>query len=671
MGSLSDSSGLTSIDEISASLEITADAWERFVNTGEFLEKEPRQVIAQSWLRCRERGINPHEERALSVISSEEIEAKLHTEYLGLSGKVVLDRMAHTIEDTGHVIVLADNYGRILYSVGNRQVQNRLEQINFRPGSNWGEKNVGPNGVGTPLMLGKPEFVMGSEHYCQAWQPWVCFGAPIYNPGDHSILGCVDITGPVEKAQSETMALAVSMTHSVEFNLSIVLLRRREILRSAFNNEQRQYPNDALIVLDETGLVIEANTYARNLLKLSSSIVIPDVLNQLYPDLSKNVNECLLHNIEKDCEISLNNSNIDIARCVIKPVNVRGERLGVFVIILGGRKVNKNSSSLSGKTPVANTAKYSFKNLIGESPAFKKSINVARLAAQDVMQNNVLLIGETGTGKELIAHSIHAEGKNNSGPFIAINCGALPKELIESELFGYSKGAFTGAKKEGQAGKFEAAHNGTLFLDEINSLDAELQAKLLRVLDEKSITRLGSVTETFINVRFIAAAGTDLFQAVEEGQFRRDLFHRLNVIEIFIPPVRERKNDLMLLFEYFLEQECAQAGRKKLEIAEEVKDKMLNYGWPGNIRELRNLCSRWVLTVSSREINLGDLPAVFQFPENGSNSINSNSTKLRSIEDELIRNTLVQTNGNISKTAKILGINRSTIYRRYNRWRTN
>jgi len=662
---------IEALNNIPASLRLTADAWEHFISTGEFARNEPRNVIAKSWQRCRDLGINPHEERASSVISLEEIDTKLHTEYLGLSAKAVLDRMAQTVEDTGHVIVLADKAGRMLYSVGHQQVQNRLESINFRPGSCWGEEVVGPNGIGTTLALGKPELVMGTEHYCQSWQPWVCYGAPIHKPGDHSVIGCIDITGPVENVHAETMALALSISHSVELYLSNTFFQRREILRNVFLDIKRAYPGDGLLVLDETGNVIEANREVRNLLDLSTLSLLKNAFKQLYPELYINVNKCLLNGIEKECQVELYNTITGSARCIIKAVEKGEKRLGVAVLFPCGKTVNKteHQHTKENKKKIS-SAKYTFKKIIGKSAVLKETLKVAKLAAQDVLHNNVLLSGETGTGKKLIAHVIHADGLLRTGPFISINCSTLPKSLIERELFGYEKDAFTGARKEGQISKFEAANNGTLFLDEIDSLDMALQSRLLRLLDEKYITRLGSTTPVSLNVRIISATSSKLLLAVEEGRFRRDLYHQLNVLEIKVPPLRERGKDILELLDHFLQEGCAEAGRTRLHVSAEVEDKLHCYNWSGNICELQNMSARWILTVAGQKITLNDMPENLCMANADSETIGNKLSTLDSIEDELIRKTLTETHGNISKTAKVLGVNRSTIYRRINRWKS-
>ena len=331
---------------IPASLNALADEWEYFVDTGKLIGKNVRPVIAKSWLRCRELAISPLEERARCVLSAEEIEAKLHHENLGLSGKIVLDRMAQTVEGTRHTIVLADESGRILYSVGHRQIQEHLEKINFRPGGGWHENMVGPNGIGTTLALDHPELVMGSEHFCQGWQPWVCYGAPIHNPSNHSTLGCIDITGPADKVCVEAMALAISITQSIEVNLFAMQLKNREVLRNAYSEVRMKWPNDASFVFDENGYIVDINSYACDLLNISSTALSKIPLSHSHPDLWLNVQSCISDGFERECEVNLQNTFMDSIPCLIKPVGISGKILGCAVVFTSGRQVHNAPESL-------------------------------------------------------------------------------------------------------------------------------------------------------------------------------------------------------------------------------------------------------------------------------------------------------------------------------------
>lgn len=332
--------------DVTASLNAVANEWESFVDTGKLNGNSLRPVIADSWRRCRELAISPHEERARCVISTEEIEAKLHHENLGLSGKNVLDRMAQTVAGTGHIIVLADKSGSILYSVGHRKVQEHLEKINFRPGGGWNENMVGPNGIGTTLALGRPELVMGSEHFCQGWQPWVCYGAPIHNPGNHSILGCIDITGPADKVCVEAMALAISITQSIEADLSVIQLKSREFLRSAYSEVRMKWPNDASLVLDENGYIVDINSYACELLNISSPALLNIPFTLSLPELWLDAQSCLRDGRERECEISLQNKFVDSIPYLIKPVGRKGKQLGCAIVFTSGKCASNISASL-------------------------------------------------------------------------------------------------------------------------------------------------------------------------------------------------------------------------------------------------------------------------------------------------------------------------------------
>lgn len=644
-------------------------AWEDFVSTGNFSQESPRAVIARSWQRSRELGLNPHAERAPTVLSGEEIEAWLAREDLGRAARPVLDNLVDTVQGTRHVIVLADAQGRILYSVGHRQIQDHLERINFRPGGSWQEREVGPNGVGTPLALGHSEVVLGVEHYCQGWQPWVCYGSPIVNPLNHErLMGAIDITGPVSNISQEAMVLAVSIAQTVQSALTVCLYERREMLRGLSRDKCSRWPDDGVIVVDINGDIVDANNRASRLLGIDYSDMFSQPVSQFLPDVWHAIEQSLTEACEGDLRINLRTPSdlLQPVNCRIEPVAMGQECIGALLIV--GSAATKRSETAPS---LPSTSRYRFENILGDSAAIQRALKLANAAAHDPLENSVLLVGETGTGKELLAHAIHAESARADGPFIAINCGALPRDLIESELFGYSGGAFTGARRQGMAGKFELAHNGTLFLDEIDSLDPDLQAKFLRVLDNKEITRLGSSQPVSVNVRIIAAASPELELALNSSRFRLDLYHRLCVLEIKVPPLRERGMDVITLAESFLAHECLVAGCKPPVLDEAAREYLLNHDWPGNIRELRNNCIRWLLTDSDGRIDATDIPRPVGKPEVEQEARTEYADyDMRKVEDDLIRRALVETGGNISEASRRLGIDRSTIYRRKRRWQS-
>lgn len=313
----------------------------------------------------------------------------------------------------------------------------------------------------------------------------------------------------------------------------------------------------------------------------------------------------------------------------------------------------------------SNKASYTFDDLIGNSPSFIDAKNQAKKASRG--DSNVLLLGETGTGKELFAHSIHNLSRRAMGVFVKVNCAAIPAELLESELFGYEEGSFTGAKKGGKAGKFEAADGGTIFLDEIGELPIHMQVKFLRVLQEKEIERVGSTVSMPIDVRVIAATNRNLEEMVEKGEFRLDLFYRLKVMEINIPSLKERKQDIETLVSYFLNK-YEQIMKKHVQRINDHAQRLLTaYSWPGNIRELENIIERALNIVEE-----GDVITPHHLPEEITGQKEEIIARpLADLLEETERNAIVAclklTNGNKSETAKQLKVSRTTLYEKMNK----
>jgi len=296
--------------------------------------------------------------------------------------------------------------------------------------------------------------------------------------------------------------------------------------------------------------------------------------------------------------------------------------------------------------------KYSFSNIIGNS---RKMQEVFYLITQVAKSNaNVLLLGESGTGKELAANAIHYNSLRSTKPFIKVNCAALPENLVEAELFGYEKGAFTGANRE-KAGKFEMAHGGTIFLDEIGSLALESQGKLLRVLQERELERLGGNQVIKVNIRLIAATNKELARSVEQGTFREDLFYRLNVYPIYMPALREREADILLLADYFLEKYADEYGKNIKRISTPAIEALTQYHWPGNVRELENCMERAVLLCDDQVIHSYHLPPTLQTAqETGTELTQSLTEAVERFERELLIDALKSSRGNMRKAAMAL-----------------
>jgi PAS domain S-box-containing protein len=313
------------------------------------------------------------------------------------------------------------------------------------------------------------------------------------------------------------------------------------------------------------------------------------------------------------------------------------------------------------------SSKYTINNIVGKTEGI---VELKKLALKAAATNApVLLIGESGTGKELFAHAIHHASERRRYPFIRLNCAAIPKDLLEAELFGYEPGAFTGAGTKGKPGKFELAHRGSIFLDEISDLPLEMQPKLLRVLEEKEMERLGGTRLTKCDFRLIAAANENFDRCVEEGKFRKDLYYRLNVIPIQIPPLRERKEDIPIITEHLIQILNKDLGTNVAKISPEVLTILQNYDWPGNVRELANILERIIYITDGDTIYFRHLPFFLQSMKEGSSKLQPSLLKnLREdMEKEALLHAIRVSNDNKNKAAKLLGIHRTALYKKMKR----
>jgi transcriptional regulator with PAS, ATPase and Fis domain len=362
------------------------------------------------------------------------------------------------------------------------------------------------------------------------------------------------------------------------------------------------------------------------------------------------------------------------------PIKKDGKIIAVFGQVMfkdiqDVRKLAKKLSLLESKVKLyeqelmnLRSTRYTLDSIIGKSKAMvslkKESLNAA------ATRYPVLLTGESGTGKELFAQAIHHASPRKLHPFVRINCSAIPKDLIESELFGYEKGAFTGARSSGKPGKFELAHNGTVFLDEIGDLPLEMQPKLLRVLEEKEFERIGGTSFIRSNFRLIAATNQNLEKMLAEGRFRKDLFYRLNVISLHIPPLRKRKVDVGVLSRHLLKQLTEEANLPEIDVDSEAEQVLKNYEWPGNIRELSNVLERTLSAFNGRTIRTLDLPFYLNRSSKKTHNHHYGTIKEAVVRSEIdaIRQALVETGYNKVRAADMLGIHRTLLYKKINRY---
>ena len=340
-----------------------------------------------------------------------------------------------------------------------------------------------------------------------------------------------------------------------------------------------------------------------------------------------------------------------------KPVDVEELRINCERA-LKTRRLNLENEELRSLVE----KRYGFQNIIGNSPAMERIFQTVRQVAPT--RATVLIQGESGTGKELVAHAIHLNSPRAHKPFVAVNCGALTATLLESELFGYEKGAFTGAHRT-KPGRFEMADEGTLLLDEISETTSDFQVKLLRVLQDQTFERVGGVHPIQVDVRVLAATNQDLHKLVREGKFREDLYYRLNVVPLHMPPLRERPEDIPLLVDVFIREFCEANNREPIQMHPKAMAQLQDYHWPGNVRQLRNVIEGLVVMTPGREITAQSLPEEIrrEEPARGHVTLRVGSS-LSDAEREMIRATLSEQRGNRAKTAKTLGIGRKTLYRK-------
>ncbi len=683
-----------------------------------------RPIILKSWQEAVNSGVDPSVERAPTALSVDQLEHLLATRVLGRAGQQVLDQYEAIVATTGHVIVLADDGGRILYSVGDSPLRNRLEHVNFQPGGVWTVESVGPNGIGTVLEHGSAELVLGHEHFCERWAPWVCYGAPVRHPETGRMLGVIDITGPAETARLETMGLTVSIASTIEQQLTLEVYRRNQILRDQARPLGQLYPHVVLCSVSPQGTLVDANHAAYARFDLERALKQHQSLATCMPTLWSPLADAVRLGEASlvDLRLPEHAARTEVEyRFHVEPIYLGRENLGA--VLIGGARSShdhpSNGARQRGQRPQESTAdrvrvEEAFIGILGRSDALASAIQRARVAATLAPDDPVMLEGETGTGKELFAQAIHRASCRHGQPFIAVNCGALPRELAEAELFGYGPGAFTGARKEGQAGCFEQAGQGTVFLDEIDSLPLELQVKFLRVVEQGEVTRLGEHQTRTVSMRVIAASGRRLDPLVQSGEFRSDLYHRLNVVGVDLPPLRERTGDVVFLARHFVAEAARRYGLPDPQIQTEALRALASYEWPGNVRELMNVCRRLVLNLEGHLVREADLPAQIRStasvgrcdsastaeaasgqlnarPPASGQSVSGDSEALnaqialdpdhmrtvsegpttavspgdlRTLTEQVIEETIARHGGNVQAAARALGISRATIYRR-------
>lgn len=431
--------------------------------------------------------------------------------------------------------------------------------------------------------------------------------------------------------------------------------------------------HDGIMSLDIQGIVKYFNPTAEKVFNIKNEDIIGRRIQDILPEI--NLEDVIFNKKEKKDEIyTIKGKTIIFSNF---PIDFKKEITGSVIVFRDITDVQSQEEKIRKKVYFkGHVAKYSFDNMITNDEKIEKIVDLAKLYGKT--NSNILITGETGTGKEYFAQSIHNASKRCGKPFVALNCAALPDTLLESELFGYEDGSFTGAKKGGKQGLFELAHGGTIFLDEIGEIATHIQTKLLRVLQERQVMRVGGFKIIPVDVRVIAATNIDLKKAINEKKFRKDLYYRLNVLKINIMPLRERRGSIVALINFFMEKHCSLNKTEVKIISKDAMALLQSYNWPGNIRELENIVERISIVAQGKKVSIDDMKNILDdldnqsLDEEGADKTNCNSPyemkininrNLKQIEEEIVKKALEACDFNKTKAANMLGIGRVTLWR--------
>lgn len=631
-------------------------AWKDFIEKG-YINNAVRKDIADSWKRCRNYGVNPMSGRG-KVDNNIDVKNIINRNKELISvARSTIKNLYNVVAGSGFVIMLVDREGYVIDVIGDKDIMKRADKLNFVKGLLWTERAVGTNAIGTSLYLNKPIQTIGAEHYGINQHSWTCSASPIHDKLGN-IIGCINMSGNYYNAHSHTLGIVTVAAQAIEtqFQLTISNNLMNMTLDSLF---------EGMIVVDNNFEITRINNASEHALNLNENIIGSDI-RKIIPKINF---QTIIDNPNNSysnltCDFYINGN---ITKCMINamPIKMNNKSLGFVITFRESQYYHK----LVGKV-IGYSANYTFDDIITDDDNMKRIIKLAKKAAKS--DCNILIEGESGTGKELMAQSIHNYSNRKSGPFVAVNCSSIPRELVESELFGYEKGAFTGASKNGNPGKFELANDGTIFLDEIGELPIDIQSKLLRVLDNNKVTRVGGKYEKQLNVRVIGATNRILMDEIRKKTFRADLYYRLNVMNIKTIPLRKRKGDIPLLVRYFIDKLNSKNLSYHKVVGNAYIERLKENIWNGNVRELRN--------VVERDYYLSDEDLVFSDyllcdkqsynPNLDIKSDNSNSQiiPIQIIEKKSIENAIKKCGGNMVKTAKFLNISRSTLYRKIKKY---
>lgn len=596
-----------------------------------------RQSILHSWQRSQQYGIDPHRFIYIAPPASELTTILENNTELILVARSIMENLLAYNPD-GH-INLTDAQGVTLHFCG----------ADLTPvGSILREEVLGTNCTARCLIEQRLVYVLSGENwkFDLRKRRRQCAAAPVRDDSGQ-LIGVLTLTATPDNFNAHTLGTVQAAAEAVGQQLTLrrLLAEQQSILETL---------NEGVIVCDKQGRIKTLNRYARQIFSGLDPLDIPiDTLLQPQGGSLLTMPFC------NDLEMQFRPAGLDPLSCLISlmPAPDGGRVLSL--------RENQRIRAITRRVMGVN-ASYTFEMIRGHSPNLQQAIHKARVSSRT--DSTVLLSGESGTGKELFAQAIHNASPRQQEAFIALNCGAIPRDLVQSELFGYADGAFTGSRRGGSAGKFELADGGTLFLDEIGEMPLEAQTSLLRVLQESEVLRIGAAQPVKVNVRIIVATHCNLHEAVEKNAFRRDLYYRLNVISLEIPPLRDRREDIPELVNIFIQALCTRLKRIPPVVAPDAMAYLQSWNWPGNVRELENVIERVINLSEGLEITQSDLPESLQKV-----SINEVAgdmpSSLHNLERMHILQIISEQQGNLRQSAQLLGISRTALYNKLNSWK--
>jgi transcriptional regulator of acetoin/glycerol metabolism len=627
-------------------------AWAAFVRDGdERALSRLSPALAQSWRRARASGVDPALHwLPLAHLSPPPTGDYLRAELL-IAAEHFFQTFASTADEARVLLLLADANGTIIRRAGPRALLRLADRINLVPGAVAAERFIGTNACAEALFTGQISRVDLYEHYCEAFFEWADIAAPVIQPFSGTVLGSLDLVLWKKPLNGQLHLLAKAAASSVECHLRERAQRDHVCLLENLQRQSRA-PDAAAFLLDDHGIVRAALPECARWIGGTQSLELGEPVTSI-AELRHLDDDILCHARQQKSiqpvPIALADSESLVLLSRAEPGTGPGCILAQFIrktALPNSRRVTPNSTS--------------FCDIIGHDPGLRQLLEYAGKAAATSVP--VFIAGETGTGKELVARGIHQASRRATGPFVAINCGAISPDLVAAELFGHVPGAFTGAARAGRVGKFVQADGGTLFLDEITESSSAFQVALLRVLQEGEVIPVGSNTPVKVDVRVIAASNRPIDEATLQPQIlRQDLYFRLSSILLQLPPLRERNADIPLLAAHIL---------ANLNPAREITPAALaalqTYTFPGNVRELQSILQRAALLAADIVIQITDLPAhlLKGAPSTAVVPHDARDLSLREMESQTLRSALIAHGGNARQAANALGIPRSTLYRK-------